>query len=166
MAAILLRSCTDIPVDKSNLVFYLRDKNCLVKSPSRPFHEIEKNLACAIVDLRKETMALPAALLMDTGYDVGCTDVAHIPLILLMDDSTIVPREWLMCKHVYRSNEGQIKDVVDIFIRSIKKFQENFNIAERSDIVARLELRQQLINTVNDSIGEVSRFINKKKEAL
>lgn len=149
----MVRSCTDIPVDSSSLVFYLKDNNCLVKSPVRPFHEIEKSVACTIIDLREETMSLPPSSLMDTGYDAGCADIAHIPLILLMDKATSVPKEWLMCEHVYKSSVDEIKYVVDIFIKSIKKYQDRFDVAERADIVSRLKLRQGAVKLSVKAFG-------------
>lgn len=166
MTAFLIRCCGDIPIDSGNLVFYLKSRNCDIRSPYRPFDEIEKNVMCTIIDLRKEISELSPPELMDTGYDAGCADVARIPLILLMDETSKVPDEWLICNHVYRANIDNIKEVVEIFVKSVHKYQKEVNISKRADIVARRALRGQIINNVNESIDKVSKFINEKKEKL
>lgn len=166
MTAFLVRSCGDIPIDSNNLVFYLKSKNCGIKSRTRPFFDIEMNVACAIIDVRKEAMELPPATLMDTGYDAGCADVAHIPLILLMDEGTEVPNDWLGCKHVYKSDINGIKEVVDIFVTTVLKFQREFKYAKKGDIGSRRELRQEIIDKVNKSIGKVSGYTKEKRGEL
>lgn len=162
----MVRSCSDIPVDSNNLILYLRNKKCGIKMRTRPFEEIERDVACAIIDIRKNTMEQSPATLMDTGYDAGCADVARIPLILLIDEESKAPDDWFICEHVYKANIDTIRDVVDIFVVSVLKYQKAFGIAKRADIVARRELRQEVINMINKSIDKVSEFIKEKRGEL
>lgn len=168
MGAILIRSCNENLVDSGNFVSYLKSKRCNVKSPSRPFHEMEKHITCTIIDLRKEIMDLPPISLIDTGYDAGCADIAQIPLVLLVDENTrkCIPAEWFMCNHVFLATMDNVNNVVNLFIQSINTYQELFDIAEKADIAERIKLRRQIIREVDESINTYSKFINEMKGKL
>jgi hypothetical protein len=166
MTAFMITTCRRIPIESDDLVSYLKHKKCDVRAKYRPFSAIEREVACIVIDTCAEMMKRPPGHLMDTGYDAGCADIASIPLLLIMDKDSDVPSEWLTCEHVYKTDLEHIKKTIDVFAKSILKYQEKFKFAKEAPIESRGLIRSEIIGFINDSMDTVPQFIKKKKKEL
>jgi len=145
----------------------LRRKNLRFVSKSRPFSGIEPDITCALIDLRKEELPESVTELLDIGYDVGSADVAHIPFAIVVSDEDIIPDIWEGCINIYTTQISNLKELLEIFVRSVKKFEDKWKLATRAPLEERRNLRQDILNMIHRiSTDEIERYVSEKRSGL
>ena len=123
-----------------------------------PFHEIEPSLFWMVLDFGEK--AEGREVLLNLGYDLGCADTPHIPIIAINGQN--IPSSFAnYLPNLFAIRREQLNEFLDIFCQAFSQYAKFFGAADKVD--GRIRLRKDALDNIKRSMGSRGSLIEARK---